>query len=228
MHTLQPWLRKLSAVGVGAVWRHKVHKDWSHWVVVDRSQAIPDRKFGSWAGVSSSPQVPQAGSSQVHREHVPMLPGSSALSHKPKVTFPSFLDDLRLGFPSGGLSRWSHQWWGSKESEGTQSVAVGAGRETDVVVKEQSRGVGSLASEGQETGQEEEAEGEEEEREVKEASAASVFARKRKRGAVSGRRALRLALSRGYSAQKVGDRESALLRSVFGEHLPSVWHATVV
>eukprot|EP00246_Nothoceros_aenigmaticus_P012603 TRINITY_DN3991_c0_g1_i1.p1 TRINITY_DN3991_c0_g1~~TRINITY_DN3991_c0_g1_i1.p1 ORF type:complete len:208 (-),score=18.87 TRINITY_DN3991_c0_g1_i1:248-871(-) len=159
------------------------------------SQAIPDRKFGSWAGVSSSSPMPQGPGQGHHRDHVPMLPGSSALSHKPKVSFPSFLDDLRLGFPCGGLSRASQQWWGSKDG-GVQSRW-------------------ELGAEG---------EGEEEGK----GSAASVLARKRRRGAVSGRRALRLALSRGYGAHKLGDKDSQLLKSVFGNYLPCRWQAGVV
>ena len=51
--------------------------------------------------------------------------------------------------------------------------------------------------------------------------------RSRKNSAASGQKALGLAVTRGYRAHRVTDKDEALLRAIFTEAFPTMWRASM-
>eukprot|EP01018_Ginkgo_biloba_P009594 Gb_00224 [translate_table: standard] len=55
----------------------------------------------------------------------------------------------------------------------------------------------------------------------------SILSRTRKKSADKGRKALKLAVTRGYSVCKLGDKDKSLLEQIFGFPLQSLWKASL-
>jgi hypothetical protein len=122
---------------------------------------------------------------------------------KQKAPIPSFLDELKLGYPSKGLSRASSHWWGP--------ATTGNGKDTAIA--------GALGSEVDQDDTDMVSE-------VKACTTASaLFVRTRKKAAIRGRKVLSHAALRGYGVQRLDAKDAALLRFVFANQLPKQWTA---
>eukprot|EP01018_Ginkgo_biloba_P009593 Gb_00222 [translate_table: standard] len=161
---------------------------------------------------------------------------------------PTYLDEFKQGFPKNGLSSVSNRWWGNIASVNTQSApessqsskAFPKGRELDksqgsevsmitekdstlisqmgCVLKDEkansdSEGISMLAGN---MGLHDE-----------DLMHVSILSRTRKKSAEKGRKALKLAVTRGYSVCKLGDKDKSLLAQIFGFPLQSLWKASL-
>ncbi|KAH9325671.1 hypothetical protein KI387_005849, partial [Taxus chinensis] len=165
-----------------------------------------------------------------------------------RVFIQTYLDEFKHGFPKNGLSSFSNRWWGSNGSLSSQnaskdsqrSEAMSAGRtsqksegnevgntiqqnkefisESDAVLKEKNvslnnEGISNLP--GQMKSHDEDL------------MHATILSRTRKKNAENGRKALKLAVTNGYGAHKLEEKDKVLLKQVFGIPLPRQWTANL-
>jgi hypothetical protein len=133
------------------------------------------------------------------------LPGQTLQKQKVAVAAPP-ADDFKIGFPSKGLSRISTRWWGSGEKDSIGKENVVAGKEEGSLLRE-TETVSTEASNS--------------------TTASSLLVRTRKKAALRGQNLLSHAITRGYSIHRLGAKDAAILRFVFGDHLPKHWVASL-
>lgn len=121
-----------------------------------------------------------------------------------RVNIPTYLDDFKQGFPSKGLSSVTMTWWGKALSnnvkKGEPRGAEDQGADCIDYNPKTITG-GDLAP-------------------------ASMLTRTREHAVESGRKALKLGVTRGYGTYRLPDKDEALLRAVFAESFPSRWEAS--
>lgn len=157
-------------------------------------------------------QKPGQQSHHLHRNIIPGshvrpmgLPGQSLQKQKVAVAAPP-ADDFKIGFPSKGLSRISTRWWGCGEKDSIRIENVVAGKEEGSLLREPET-VRTEASNS--------------------TTASSLLVRIRKKAALRGQNLLPHAITRGYGIHRLGAKDAALLRFVFGDHLPKHWVASL-
>lgn len=137
----------------------------------------------------------------------------SQTTPKPKTAVTTFHDEFKVGFPSKSLSTTTSRWWGSGESD-SSSAGKRAGDPMST-----SREVGeSVESFVDGTGEDDIAS------DVGPSTTASgLLVKTRKKAAVRGRSALGHAVTRKYGIHRLGAKDAATLKFVFGDHLPKQW-----
>jgi hypothetical protein len=133
------------------------------------------------------------------------LPGQTLQKQKVAVAAPP-ADDFKIGFPSKGLSRISTRWWGSGEKDSIGKENVVAGKEEGSLLRETE----TFSTEASNS-----------------TTASSLLVRTRKKAALRGQNLLSHAITRGYSIHRLGAKDAAILRFVFGDHLPKHWVASL-
>lgn len=135
---------------------------------------------------------------------------SPAISHAPapqKQKPASTLDDFKIGFPSKGLRRASTRWWGSLEKELATTSNLPEDKDIDIECPESLiLGSENLSEGGFPT-------------------ASSLLVRTRKKASLRGRSSIAHAVTRGYGIHKLGAKDAATLKFVFGDSLPKHWKA---
>ncbi|GLJ16613.1 hypothetical protein SUGI_0284960 [Cryptomeria japonica] len=195
--------------------------------------------MGRWQqGVSTSGTVLQPSGTrppQTVRQH----PYHS--SHR--VSIQTYLDEFKQGFPRNGLSSVSSQWWSSSGSLTAQNASDDSQRNETLSV-----GGTSDKSEGNEAGnavQENRKLNSESDGFLKSLSSdisktpgpirlhdedlmhVTLLSRTRKKNAENGRKALKLAVTNGYGAYKLEEKDKLLLKQVFGSSFPRQWTASL-
>lgn len=146
-----------------------------------------------------------------------------------RINIPTYLDDFRHGFPRKGLPTVSAKWWGNtvpceRDNEGAEENApdnLSSGQLDD--------GTDELAS-GQQNEKSSNASFRETSRDANnkdDLMPASILTRTRKSAVTNGRKALGIAVTRGYGAYRLREKDEALLRNVFEDSLPSLWRASL-
>ena len=143
-----------------------------------------------------------------------------------RVNIPTYLDDFRHGFPSKGLSSLSNKWWGSSLPEEivTDKVQEDIKMDTpsDDIAKEP-----EADQENRSCGTETCKEIKRDENAEQDLTLVGKLIRSRKNSAASGKKTLGLAVTRGYRAHRVTDKDEALLRAIFTEAFPTMWRASM-
>ncbi|KAJ7297768.1 hypothetical protein O6H91_Y036700 [Diphasiastrum complanatum] len=160
----------------------------------------------------------------------------------------TFLDEFKHGFPYDGLSVSTNRWWGNLElkskvelsssaaSKDSELDPLGATVQTRSIVKgdlaedkierdclqnESTKELGSVKERSKEDVGRKEALIEKDP-----VIAANMLVKLRKQAAISGQRALRFGVTKGYNFSKLTDNDTDTLRFIFGNNLPSQWKAS--
>lgn len=150
-----------------------------------------------------------------------------------RVNIPTYLDEFRQGFPSKGLSSVHTQWWGTALSDKAENLDNDKKKEdSDVELS-----LGQLEGESRKRAMEDQSgdciddsarEVKRRESSVDDLMPASMLTRTRKYAVEIGRKALGIAVTRGYGAYRLADKDEALLRAIFADNFPSHWEASTV
>lgn len=133
-------------------------------------------------------------------------------------------DEFKYGFPSDGLSRVSHRWWGNKseiqdgvDCEENVNGNSDEKKENADEEKQQSEDTANLPStDGQLTeGKTQETDGH--------SQRANSLSALRKKAVKEGQRVLKLGVYRGYGAQTLDQAKKLVLLQIFKSSLPSEW-----
>lgn len=196
--------------------------------------SIPTGERAAFDSMKRQPVGPSHGfyahASSLRPLHIDQRPHLHNQFHL-RVNIPTYLDEFRHGFPSKGLSSLSTHWWGSTLSDKKEDkhvdkvrediemkISSGELGETNEHATEQQGGNCSNDSARKEKGAEKDRE---------DLMPASMLTRTRKNAVVSGRKALGIAVTRGYGAYRLGDKDEALLRAIFADSFPSLWGASL-